>query len=109
MFISKIVAFKDVVHEMTGTIDTPEKFEARRWKLANIVWDKMRESDSRECRSCHDYESMDLAIQDKRTRKKHTRAPDRGQTCIDCHSGLAHDEPLEPDEEELVALTGDES
>ena len=104
MFVSKIEAFDDVIHEMLGTIDTPEKFEARRWYLANIVWEKMRANDSRECRSCHSYQSMDLSIQDKRTRKKHTKAPERGKTCIDCHSGLVHDEPLEPDDEELVAL-----
>ena len=106
MFVSKIIAFKDVIHEITGTIDSPEKFEARRWKLANIVWEKMRETDSRECRSCHSYQGMDMTIQDKRTRKKHTRAPDRNQTCIDCHSGLAHDEPLEPDTSEFVAMSG---
>lgn len=104
MFVSKFVAVKDVVREITGTIDTPEKFEARRWLLANIVWDKMRATDSRECRSCHTYESMDLVAQDKRTRNKHTRAPKKGQTCIDCHAGIAHDEPLEPDEQEIVAL-----
>jgi len=109
MFVSKVLAFKDVVREMTGSIDTPEKFENRRWLLANIVWDKMRATDSRECRSCHSYHNMDLTIQDKRTRKKHTRAPDKGQTCIDCHSGLVHDEPLEPDEDELVALKSSDS
>lgn len=104
MFVSKIAAVKDVLHEITGTIDSPEKFEARRWLLAKMVWDKMRATDSRECRACHDYESMDLNAQDKRTRNKHTRAPEKGQTCIDCHSGIAHDEPLEPDEDEQVAL-----
>ena len=103
MFASKIIGVKDVIREMTGTIDTPEKFENRRWILASLVWEKMRATDSRECRTCHSYESMDLNTQDKRTRKKHTRAPERGQTCIDCHSGLAHDEPLEPDDSELVA------
>ena len=104
MLVSKIIAFKDVVHEVIGTIDTPKKFEDRRWYLANIVWDKMRATDSRECRSCHSYQSMDLATQDKRTRKKHSKATERGKTCIDCHSGLVHEEPLEPDEEEIVAL-----
>jgi len=104
MFVSKLFAVKDVFREITGSIDTPEKFEARRWLLANLVWEKMRTTDSRECRSCHEYESMDLKTQEKRTRNKHARAPKKGQTCIDCHSGIAHDEPLEPDEEEVVAL-----
>ncbi|WP_455209299.1 NapC/NirT family cytochrome c [Kaarinaea lacus] len=109
MFVSKLLAVKDVVREITGTIDTPEKFAARRWLLANVVWEKMRATDSRECRSCHDYESMDTDTQDKRTRNKHLRAPKKGQTCIDCHSGIAHDEPLEPDADEQVALNDNNS
>ena len=97
---AKIMAAKDVYHEIIGTIDTPEKYEKHRWKMASAVWDKMRASDSRECRSCHDYENMDLSEQDRSARKKHTRAPLEGKTCIDCHTGIAHEEPLEPDEEE---------
>ena len=103
MFLSKILAVDDVFHEIVGTIDTPEKFQQRRWYLANVVWEKMRATDSRECRSCHTYDNMQLSQQDKRTRNKHTRAPKKGQTCIDCHSGIAHDEPLEPDDQEMVA------
>ena len=107
MFFSKIVATKDIFYEIAGSIDTPEKFEARRWLLANHVWEKMKATDSRECRSCHKYESMDLDTQDKRTRKKHRRASEKGQTCIDCHAGIVHEEPLEPDdEEEVVSIKG---
>ena len=54
---AKMMAAKDVYHELAGTIDTPEKFEARRWHMANSVWEKMRKTDSRECRVCHDYEN----------------------------------------------------
>lgn len=103
MFASKIVAVKDVVREITGTIDSPEKFRERRWLLANQVWDKMRANDSRACRSCHQYDNMDLNNQDRRTRNKHQRAPTRDQTCIDCHAGLVHEEPLEPDNPDLMA------
>ena len=38
---AKVMAAKDVYHEIMGTIDTPEKFEAHRWKMANRVWAKM--------------------------------------------------------------------
>ena len=95
---AKLMAAKDVYHEIMGTVDTKEKYEKRRWYMANAVWEKMRATDSRECRSCHDYENMDLSEQDRLARKKHTRAPLQGKTCIDCHSGIAHTEPLEPDE-----------
>ena len=96
--IAKVMAAKDVWHEILGTIDTPEKYEARRWQMANSVWDKMRASDSRECRSCHDFEHMDLSEQSRMARKKHEKATDRGKTCIDCHQGIAHEEPEAPED-----------
>jgi len=102
---AKIMAAKDVYHTILGTVDTKEKFEARRWHMASVVWEKMRANDSRECRSCHNYDNMDLSEQDRRARKKHTRAPLQGKTCIDCHAGVAHEEPLEPDEENEVEET----
>ena len=95
-FFAKVLAVKDVVYELMGTIDTPEKFDSRRWDLASIVWEKMRANDSRECRTCHKYTSMDYEQQDKRTRKKHSTAMEKGKTCIYCHSCIAHEEPLEP-------------
>ncbi len=108
---AKIMAAKDVYHEIMGTIDTPEKYEARRWQMANAVWKKMKDSDSRECRTCHSFEHMDLSEQARSARKKHDSATDKGNTCIDCHKGIAHEEPDEPeepeDEEELAEATGE--
>lgn len=98
--VVKVLAYKDVLHEILGTIDTPEKYEAHRWPMANRVWDKMRANDSRECRSCHAWDAMDLAEQDRSARKRHGRARDEGKTCIDCHKGVAHEEPDEPEEPE---------
>jgi cytochrome c-type protein NapC len=98
--VTKIVAAKDVYHEVMGTIDTPEKFEARRWVMANRIWAKMKATDSRECRTCHDYANMELSAQDRTGRNKHSRAVDKGETCIDCHKGVVHtlpDEPKSPD------------
>ena len=97
--ITKIVAAKDVYHEIIGTIDTPEKFEAHRWEMASRVWDKMKKSDSRECRSCHSWNAMMFPEQDKSASKKHQRAKKEGKTCIDCHKGIVHEEPDEPEEE----------
>ncbi len=104
--IAKVIAAKDVWHEMLGTIDTPEKYEKHRWDMATRVWEKMRANDSRECRSCHDYEHMDLSEQDRSARKRHAKAVDEGKTCIDCHKGVAHEEPDEPDEEEYEEAEG---
>ncbi len=61
--VAKIMAAKDVYHEILGTIDTPEKYEAHRWGMASAVWAKMKSSNSRECLNCHRFENMDLAEQ----------------------------------------------
>lgn len=94
---AKFMAAKDVYHEVMGTIDTPEKYEARRWDMANRVWEKMRATDSRECRNCHSFENMDFDYQDRSSAKKHKWAIENGKTCIDCHQGIAHKYPEEPE------------
>jgi|TARA_B110000495_G_C22954428_1_gene559069 cytochrome c-type protein NapC len=96
--VAKLLAAKDVWGEVTGVIDTKEKFESHRWVMANRVWDKMKATDSRECRSCHAFESMDTTEQTKFSRKKHAKAELEGKTCIDCHRGIAHEMPTEPRE-----------
>ena len=98
--MAKVMAAKDVWGEIMGTIDTEEKFEAHRWKMANRVWATMEATDSRECRSCHSFDAMNLTEQQKISRKKHKKAQKRGQTCIECHKGVAHEEPTEPDTDE---------
>ncbi len=96
---AKILAYKDVLHEILGTINTREKYEARRREMANRVWARMKVTDSSECRSCHAWDSMDLSEQDKTARKRHGRARDEGRTRIDCHKGITHEEPDEPEED----------
>lgn len=82
----------ELPHWMMGTIDTPVKFEARRLFLAKRVWTDMLASDSRECRNCHELAHMDLDKQERTASRKHTlkRQAERGETCIDCHQGIAH-------------------
>ena len=94
--IRKVQAsFNELPHKIMGTIDTKEKFEARRLKMAEHVWAGMKATDSRECRNCHALETMNLEKQDKSARKKHTleRKQKKGETCIDCHKGIAHKLP----------------
>lgn len=99
--LAKIIAAKDVYHEIMGTVDTREKYEALRWDMASRVWAKMEANDSRECRTCHQFSNMNLDEQDRSARKRHSRAVDKGETCIDCHKGIAHTEPEEPEEPEM--------
>ena len=85
----------EIPHWAMGTIDTREKFEARRLYLAKNVWGEMKASDSHECRNCHELQHMDLDKQQLSASRKHTlkRQTERGETCIDCHQGVAHTLP----------------
>ena len=88
--IRKIKASKEVWGKITGIVDTPEKFDAHRKEMAMREWKRMKETDSRECRNCHNFESMAPQFQKPRARKQHLNAFETGQTCIDCHKGIAH-------------------
>jgi len=89
----KIQASNEVLHKVLGTIDTPEKFEAKRLTLAKNEWARMKSTDSRECRNCHNFESMDFDKQESRSADRHDEAIENNWTCIDCHRGIAHSLP----------------
>lgn len=78
-----------------GKLDTREKFEEHRPEMAKSVWRSMRANDSRECRNCHSRKSMALDMQGRSASKKHSDEwRERfGDTCVDCHYGIAHDLP----------------
>ena len=78
-----------------GTINTREKFEAKRLELATNEWERLKANDSRECRNCHALEHMDLEMQGRSASRRHApeRIAARGETCIDCHQGVAHTLP----------------
>lgn len=91
--VRKIKASNELYHKLMGSIDTPEKFEAKRLQLAQNVWKAMKETDSRECRNCHHFDSMDFSRQEGRSADSHDEAIEKGYTCIDCHKGIAHSLP----------------
>ena len=98
--LRKAKASFEVWGKLTGSIDTPEKFEAKRITLATHEWERMKESDSRECRNCHNFEAMSADYQKKSNYARHMKAKDAGKTCIDCHKGIAHQLPKEYEEPE---------
>jgi cytochrome c-type protein NapC len=103
--VRKVQASNELLHKVLGSIDTPEKFDAKRLTLARNVWHSMKSTDSRECRNCHDFQSMAPEFQRPRARKQHLSAFEAGQTCIDCHKGIAHKGVRDLlDEEELEKL-----
>ena len=89
----KIRASNELWHHFLGTVATREKFEGKRLELAKHEWDRMKATDSRECRNCHSFTAMDVAQQEKRARESHLKAIEKGMTCIDCHRGIAHELP----------------
>ena len=91
--IRKIQASNEVLHKILGSIDTPEKFNAKRAELAGHEWARMKANDSHECRNCHNFAYMDYAEQNQRSARRHQDAFNAGQTCIDCHKGIAHTLP----------------
>ena len=91
----KIKATNELYHKIVGTIDTPEKFEAKRMQLAERVWSSMEASHSRECHNCHSYGAMDFEHQSRRAKEKMEKAMEKGKTCIECHKGVAHKLPPE--------------
>ena len=88
-------------HYVTGVIDTKAKYEKERHRLATMVWTHMKKNDSAECRHCHNREAMDPEKQSEAARAGHAKAKAQGATCIDCHFGIAHNEPDGPGPREL--------
>jgi len=101
--VRKIQASREVWHWMLGTVDTKEKFDGKRMQLAENVWRSMLRTDSRECRNCHDWSAMDLEQQPARAAREHARGFEQGQTCIECHQGIAHELPEAWDESPVWA------
>ncbi|MDJ0932312.1 NapC/NirT family cytochrome c [Breoghania sp.] len=94
LYKAKILAARDLWGEITGTIDTREKFEKERLWLTQVIWDTMKANDSAQCRSCHSFEAMDFAHQKKAAAMTMKKAMRDGGTWIDCHKGIAHHLPV---------------
>jgi cytochrome c-type protein NapC len=91
--VRKIRASNELWHKALGSINTAEKFENKRLVMARHVWKSMKQTDSRECRNCHDFNSMDYFEQGRRGVDAHITGFEEGETCIDCHRGIAHSLP----------------
>ena len=110
----KIQASVEVWSHLTGKIDTPEKFEANRARLAQNEWDRFKANGSKECRTCHDYNSMDFEKMRETSREAMRGAAERNQSCVDCHQGIAHKKPAKTDTRNpafdgLIQAAGNES
>ncbi|MGF1684553.1 NapC/NirT family cytochrome c [Photobacterium minamisatsumaniensis] len=91
--VRKIQASKELYGKLVGKIDTPKKFEEHRFEMASREWARMKDNDSQECRNCHNFEYMDFSTQRTIAASIHSQAEMDGNTCIDCHKGIAHQLP----------------
>lgn len=90
---TKAVVSLDIIPELMGKLDTAEKYESHRAEMAESVWRLALENDSEYCRSCHTVSAMNLEQQDRRVARQHSRAAEKGETCVQCHYGIVHVEP----------------
>jgi len=100
----KIRASNELFHWALGTIDTPEKFESKRFEMAKRVWATMEANNSHECRNCHDYSAMHWDKQKRAAKEKMKPAAKEMKTCIECHKGIAHKLPKEAKQEMDLGL-----
>jgi len=94
----------EIPSHLAGNLDTREKFEAKREELATRALERMRGNDSAGCRSCHDVNAMAADEQKLRAVREHEAGWAVGETCVDCHMGIAHELPAsmkEAEEEEV--------
>lgn len=109
LVLSKINAIRHLYHHLIGSINTLEKLEAKRLTLAKREWQRMKETDSRECRSCHNDKAMVFSLQKRRAQVLHRNAEQNNETCIDCHKGLTHKVIHKVLEQEQESEAGEES
>jgi trimethylamine-N-oxide reductase cytochrome c-type subunit TorC len=92
--VRKTQALNDLYHTfISPSIDTPEKFAAKRAELAQREWARMSANNSAACKSCHSYEAMDHGKQSANAAAQMTAAAAKDSNCIDCHKGIAHHKP----------------
>jgi len=102
LILAKIKATKDLYYTyISPSIDTKEKFEAKRAEMAQRVWREMKASDSHQCRSCHREDKMSVELQTPKAKVRHAKGKAEGKTCIECHFAIAHKEPDGPGPAEL--------
>ncbi len=89
----KMQASREVLGHVMGTIGTREKFQEHRIVLAQREWARFKANNSKECRNCHDYESMDFSKMRVTSQMAMRGAAERNTSCVDCHKGIAHQLP----------------
>ncbi len=92
--VAKVDALRHVYGHLMGSLDTDEKYEGARLRMAERVWSKMEANDSRECRVCHKEDAFSFeSFRNHSEGQRMAQGLEEGDTCIDCHKGLGHTMP----------------
>jgi nitrate/TMAO reductase-like tetraheme cytochrome c subunit len=86
---------KDVIGEIRGIISTEEKFNKERLSMAKSVWAEYKETNSANCRDCHQFNKDIVSKQKDFVQPMHEQFLSGAMTCTDCHKGIAHTAPKE--------------
>ncbi|MGB5211249.1 MAG: NapC/NirT family cytochrome c [Gammaproteobacteria bacterium] len=89
----KMIVSLDIIAEIRGIAHDPADYEAHRGPWAKKVWIEYRENKSEFCLHCHAFDHMVEADQPRMAQRRHSKAEERGQSCIDCHQGIVHKLP----------------
>lgn len=89
----KMQASREVWANIMGNIGTREKFLDHRAVLAQREWARFKANGSKECKTCHEYKSMDFEKMRITSQVPMLQAAANNQSCLDCHQGIAHKLP----------------
>lgn len=89
----KMQASREVWAQVIGQIGTREKFLDHRVVLAQREWARFKANGSKECKTCHEYKSMDFEKMKITSQIPMLQAAANNQSCLDCHQGIAHKLP----------------
>ena len=101
-FVRKVQASQELYSKfISGAIDTPEKFEAKRMELAEHVWKTHEGERFARMPQLPFLGRHEPGKAESAGRTRWHIGQKEGKTCIDCHKGIAHllpKEYVEPDE-----------
>jgi nitrate/TMAO reductase-like tetraheme cytochrome c subunit len=95
-FGHKVLATFELWDHFVGREYIDANFAKRRYYLAQKVLAGFKETNARECKSCHKYSNMLLDEQRPSIRAQHVDAMKTDENCLDCHQGITHQKQVDP-------------
>jgi cytochrome c-type protein NapC len=97
-FGHKLLAAFEIKDHFVERLYDVNNFTPKRLELAKQVWAGFAATNARECKACHHYANMVLEDQPNSIRAQHTDAMKTDENCLDCHKGVVHVKPVDPND-----------